>query len=204
MRTCKNCGLLFEKACANCHRISSALYKAKNKEKVKESQKKYENKNKEKIRILRKKYYLLNKYNNNEILKERRKRYYENNKDHHKEIVRNYRNANLELCKSRVRVWSKENPEVRRALANKYRTRKINAQGIHTKNDIKSLFLLQQGKCACCKININKNYHIDHIIPLAKGGSNDKFNIQLLCPTCNLQKGVKHPIEFMQKKGFLL
>lgn len=35
-------------------------------------------------------------------------------------------------------------------------------------------------------------------------GSNTDDNIQLLCKTCNLSKGAKHPIDFMQSKGFLL
>lgn len=30
--------------------------------------------------------------------------------------------------------------------------------------------------------------HIDHIFPLALGGSNDLVNLQLLCETCNLKK----------------
>lgn len=37
-----------------------------------------------------------------------------------------------------------------------------------------------------------------------KGGANDKSNIQLLCPHCNLSKGAKHPVDFMQERGMLL
>lgn len=47
-------------------------------------------------------------------------------------------------------------------------------------------------------------YHVDHIQPLALGGSNDKTNLQLLCPTCNTKKSAKHPIDFMQSRGLLL
>jgi hypothetical protein len=35
--------------------------------------------------------------------------------------------------------------------------------------------------------------HVDHIIPLARGGTNDITNFQALCPKCNLSKGVKLP-----------
>jgi 5-methylcytosine-specific restriction endonuclease McrA len=33
--------------------------------------------------------------------------------------------------------------------------------------------------------------HIDHIVPLAKGGKNELDNLQLLCGKCNLKKGAK-------------
>ena len=49
-----------------------------------------------------------------------------------------------------------------------------------------------RGACAHCGVNIvdelNAEGHIDHIIPLAEGGSNDLVNLQLLCSTCNLRK----------------
>ncbi|MGH9199405.1 MAG: HNH endonuclease [Acidimicrobiia bacterium] len=31
----------------------------------------------------------------------------------------------------------------------------------------------------------------DHIIPLATGGSNTERNVQLLCESCNRQKGAR-------------
>lgn len=34
-----------------------------------------------------------------------------------------------------------------------------------------------------------KNMHVDHKIPLARGGSNDRSNLEALCRTCNLGKG---------------
>lgn len=40
--------------------------------------------------------------------------------------------------------------------------------------------------------------------PLARGGTNQRTNLQLLCPPCNLSKSAKDPIDFMQSRGFLL
>jgi 5-methylcytosine-specific restriction endonuclease McrA len=47
-------------------------------------------------------------------------------------------------------------------------------------------------------------YHKDHVVPLALGGEHAPNNIQLLCPACNLSKGARHPVDFMQSKGMLL
>ncbi|MFZ1365737.1 MAG: HNH endonuclease signature motif containing protein, partial [Brachymonas denitrificans] len=82
--------------------------------------------------------------------------------------------------------------------------RKQAAGGTHTAEDVADLFRLQRGKCACCRTSIKRCYHVDHIEPLARGGSNDRTNLQLLCPTCNTRKSAKHPIEFMQSRGLLL
>ena len=46
-----------------------------------------------------------------------------------------------------------------------------------------------QGRCVRC--NSNQNIQFDHIIPVAKGGSNTEENIQILCQKCNLEKSDK-------------
>jgi hypothetical protein len=43
------------------------------------------------------------------------------------------------------------------------------------------------GQCVRC--GSQRNLEFDHIIPLALGGSNTARNIQLLCETCNREKG---------------
>jgi 5-methylcytosine-specific restriction endonuclease McrA len=49
-----------------------------------------------------------------------------------------------------------------------------------------------RGLCARCGVNITSELrapkHIDHIVALANGGTNDLSNLQLLCDACNLTK----------------
>lgn len=53
----------------------------------------------------------------------------------------------------------------------------------------------ERGKCANCNKDLiqelEDDVHIDHIIPLSKGGCNDLVNLQILCKNCNLKKSNK-------------
>jgi len=54
----------------------------------------------------------------------------------------------------------------------------------------------QDGQCASCGAGITSKFHVDHVIPLKRGGKHSEGNLQLLCESCNLSKGTKLPIEW--------
>lgn len=112
--------------------------------------------------------------------------------------------ANPEKVKETHAAWVRTNPEKVKAHKHKRRARKLAAGGSFTADDIKALLKSQKGKCVACGANIKKAYHIDHIMPLSLGGHNGIGNIQLLCQHCNQTKSAKHPIDWMQERGFLL
>lgn len=53
------------------------------------------------------------------------------------------------------------------------------------------LYKAYGGVCQYCSEIIVGAFHIDHILPVAKGGNNDIANLTLACPPCNLSKGSK-------------
>lgn len=113
--------------------------------------------------------------------------------------------ANKDKKKAYNAKWYSANPEARRIHDNNRRAREHANGGRLSRGLEKRLFKLQRGKCACgCKQPLGDDFHMDHRTPLALGGSNTDDNIQLLRAECNLQKHAKHPIDFMQSKGFLL
>ena len=143
-------------------------------------------------------------YTNKESILERCKKYRKANYKRELERKKKYREANKKMILEYLKKYREANPEYVSTYGRNRCARKRNAIGNHTKNDILNLLVLQKSKCAICRYSIKDGYHVDHIIPLAKGGSNYKENLQLLCPTCNLSKNAKDPISFMQERGFLL
>jgi 5-methylcytosine-specific restriction endonuclease McrA len=111
--------------------------------------------------------------------------------------------SNFEEVKVRRSAWNNANPEALRIYGHNKRAGQRENGGKLSKGLPEKLLTLQRGKCACCKIKLDK-YHLDHMMPLALGGANSDENIQLLCPPCNMQKHTKHPIDFMQQRGFLI
>lgn len=91
-----------------------------------------------------------------------------------------------------------------RVYAANRRARKKGSAETHVRADVADLFTKQRGRCGYCRKKLGDRLHVDHIIPLARGGSNGKRNLQLLCQPCNSRKSAKHPIEFAQQIGLLL
>lgn len=98
-----------------------------------------------------------------------------------------YKKANPEKYSLLKKAWKLANPEKHRANHLNRKARVRDAEGYHTGADLSSLFILQDGKCAYCGSGL-QGYHVDHIIPLSKGGSNWPDNICLACPSCNMSK----------------
>lgn len=89
----------------------------------------------------------------------------------------------------RKRYASEEGKAKVKAISHKRRAqKKTTSDGTVTAEYILSLLQKQNYKCAISGKDIRGNYHVDHIIPLSKGGAHTAKNIQLLAPEVNLSK----------------
>lgn len=63
-----------------------------------------------------------------------------------------------------------------------------------------AVYTKTEGHCAICgKFVPYTEFTVDHIVPLAKGGSNDLSNLQCACGVCNRIKQDILPEELMEK-----
>ena len=181
-------------------RATSAAYRDANREKVRTDKAAYYAANVAVIRVGRAAYRAANL----EIIRTANAAYRAANL----EIIRTanaaYYAANQKNRKAYNTAYSTANPEVRRIGFHNYEAKKRANGGTLSKGLSDKLFKLQQGKCPCCNEPLGENYHLDHSMPLRLGGPNVDSNMQLLRQVCNLQKSAQHPIDFMQRRGFLL
>lgn len=136
------------------------------------------------------------------------------------------RGCRCRLCKAymaeRQRAWHIANPGKRAALYRRWRktpdgvlrrraidqarrARKLSTPGRHTAADIREQYDRQRGRCFYgrrvnpdCAGSLKRGFHVDHVIPFAgeRDASNGVENIVLTCPSCNLRKRNKDPMDF--------
>lgn len=86
-----------------------------------------------------------------------------------------------------------------RANGGNRRKRECAAPGKFTVGDVLVKMEAQGGLCVYCHADVTGGeYHVDHVVPLVRGGSNDASNIQVTCPRCNLSKGARTHDEFVE------
>jgi 5-methylcytosine-specific restriction endonuclease McrA len=187
-----------KKGCYECKNIISKAGYERNKGKIKVKKRVYCAANAEKEKLRAAGYHQRNK----EKISKRQKAWREANKELAKSGPARWREANPERAKTLVNAWHAANKDRRRI--HKLNRRGKLSSGKLSKDIVKKLLVIQRGLCACCNLPLEENYHLDHIMPLALCGQNVDSNMQLLKQRCNHQKGAKHPIDFMQQRGFLI
>lgn len=197
IKQCKKCGLSFTgRICKPCRAEYQREYRKNNPNYESD----WKKKNIDKVKLSKTKHYLANK----QKVIDRAKQWNYENREKKILLSRIYRVKNAEKCSEYRKMWNRKNKDLKRIYSQNRRAKERENGGDLSPNLANKLFDLQKGKCACCGKPLGSNFQLDHIMPIALGGKNEDSNIQLLTSRCNKQKHAKHPIDFMQSRGFLL
>jgi 5-methylcytosine-specific restriction endonuclease McrA len=183
-------------ACKKCRSLQKAAQFQNNKPTMMRRNQEYAANNKEKMYEYTKKW----RGKNKERFKSKQNEWKKSNPEYHQKWYAENSDRRREVAK----IWRDNNPEKVKAIIHKRRALESNAEGYFLPSDIKRIMEMQRSKCAICRRSIKNKYHIDHIMPLSRGGTNWPHNLQLLCPSCNVRKSTKDPIQYMQERGMLL
>lgn len=121
-----------------------------------------------------------------------------------------YRAANPEKCRDRSAAWRAADPQKARDLRaawNAANREKIRAQKVVQQARRKARKLQATVDPNCPKVKAiyaraasmrarGHDVHVDHIIPLAKGGPHTADNLKIIPAVVNIRKGAKLPEEF--------
>lgn len=118
------------------------------------------------------------RYKSPDERREYQRKWYAENKDKHNERIKRWLNSHP----AKRRDINRQKDHKKRMVAGKI------SKGIHGR-----LFAEQMGVCRCCGNMLGNDYHLDHIMPIALGGTNDDQNLQLLRAECNMKKRAMHP-----------
>lgn len=98
-------------------------------------------------------------------------------------------------------AWRKRNHTTWRRSQNagqaRRRAREMAAPGVWTAQDVLALHATQGGLCAYCHRPLDGHYHVEHKMPLSRGGTNWPDNLCLACPSCNFRKQRRTHHEFL-------
>lgn len=154
--------------CKSCNKEYKKEHYIKNKEKISDKNKTYRENNKEKIKKEKRKYYQDNKDKINKKINDK----YHNDLNFRR--VHNVRIANNKNLKRAMKFYEEGRID---ELPEKSPSKKI-LKILQDQNNI----------CAYCFNDMSENYHLDHITPLSKNGSNKVRNLIFCCSNCNLRK----------------
>lgn len=134
--------------------------------------------------------------NNRERMLANKHRYYQENRIHILEQMRKHLSVVRDKKNEYRNQWRRNNPGMARAQHQRRRALKKNAVGSFSATDIQIQMRSQANRCWWCGVGLDKGWHIDHLIPLAKGGSNNPENIVISCPHCNVSRQDRLPQEW--------
>jgi len=113
--------------------------------------------------------------------------------------LEDYRN-DVNGQKTKHEMWLRSRPEIIKANEHRRRARKRNKETrVVTEGDLLRLIARHGGMCAYCKAEPYS--HIDHVVPLSRGGRHALGNLLPACAYCNLSKSARLLSDWRYSRG---
>lgn len=172
---------------------------SKNRDKRLSAIRKYRSKNYDKLLAYKRKF---NRENSKRLYQDRKeyyKKYCEENKEQIKErradYIKKYNLQNREKFRIRLREY-RQTEKGRSVNKNyKHKRRQLESHDSDITSRWLSNFIASTNNCAICNDRLNPNgsvypngKHLDHIIPLYKGGKHTMDNVRVVCFKCNVSR----------------
>jgi hypothetical protein len=126
--------------------------------------------------------------NNKEKVKQRKRDYYLKNKKRILEQTAIWQRSNPEKVKERNARWLLKNPSAKRNFCAHRRAKKKQASVSLTDYDKTIIAVIYDARKRISDC-IGIVFHVDHIIPLSKGGIHHQTNLQIISGIANCKKG---------------
>ena len=131
--------------------------------------------------------------NNREKRREISLRWQRNNRDKVRASNKKWRDVNPEKVKEKNLRWERNNKDKRQAITRRYRALK-RGTSVGDVPMLSEQLDRQGGMCANCRVKgAGMKFHLDHVVPVSKGGPHTADNVEALCERCNLKKADKSP-----------
>jgi len=119
-----------------------------------------------------------------------RKGWADANRERKRELERRGYAAHLEERRAKNRLYSLTHRGVRNATQAKRRARQLGA--VHEPYDRDRIYERDEGRCHICGGPVPQDaFHIDHIVPLSRGGADTPTNVAVAHSTCNHRKAAR-------------
>ena len=202
--------------CKACGAAQTRDYYADHREARHEYMHGYRQENADQIRAYDREYSKVYRQENADRLRESKRHYGQQNLARERQRARKWQLMNRDLIRQRQaesrerdrdgyrkrgRESQKRHPETARNSARARRARLRAAEGKFTDAEWWHLAAKYDYTCLCCgKRDPELKLVPDHVIPLARGGSNSIENIQPLCDSCNRRKNAR-TVDYRPQEG---
>jgi len=204
-------------ACKNCEVLSYKAYRAANRDKVRSTKRAWNSKNKDKKAVWDANYYAANKDRirqnwvawyalNRDDQLTKGKIWRLENRERKSATDKKWQQANKDKVNANGKLWRTRHPEKAAQVAKNYRTAnpeagRLKSSRRRAKKLSNGVFLIKQADaqkllsspCFYCGA---KSEHLDHVIPIARGGRHSLGNLVQSCQACNLSKNAKTIMEW--------